>query len=285
MSGSNSLALVAGGLVVVALSFGAGMLGGSSASSDGGGDAAPAPRSVPDSVVRSRLDELDRRLTNVEERLRIVEDTADAALTRTHEIDALRRAVDALRAGGVTAPAETATVTEEVAPAPSGDDASGQMTADERDALEATQRDKLRKKARELVERHAPALMKQRLSRIADATAQGEADRRSQIYAESKQLAVLYHMSPAEEDTLREILVEESESSVREIAPYLGGGLERADYQAVKERFHAIWDHRDGRMAEILDEKELEAYQAERKEWRDVYDKVLDDMNAARLNR
>ncbi len=282
MAFSNALALAAGGIVVVALSFGAGMLGGST--TGGGKDVSPAaPRVVPDSIVISRLDEFDRRLGNVEERLRIVEETAEAALARTSEIDALRRALDALRTGGSPPPPAVAPSTG--TRLGTDDGAVAPLTDEERERREAEQIAKLREDARKIVLRYAPGLMKQRLTRIADASEQGAADRRSQVYADTKQLAVQYSMTPEQEDTLREILADESEAAVRDVAPYLGGGLERADFGAVKEKLGAIWDRRDARMSEVLDTQELEEYRETQKEWRAVYSKVLDDMAAARRER
>lgn len=281
MAAPNTLALAAGGLVVVALSFGAGILGASTVSAPAA-DPAPAVRSVPDSSVRGRLEELDRRLQNVEARLRVVEETANAALDKAQDVEDLRRMVQQLQGG--TAPAPPPTTHEAPAEIVAGD-GEGQMTPERRAELEALQREKLRRQAEEIVARNAPGLLKQRLARIADATAQGEADRRSQVYAETKQMAVLYSMTPEEEDRLREILADTSEESVREIAPYLNGGLDRADYTAVKERLFAVWDSRDARMSEVLDEKELEEYRETQKRWREVYGKALDAMEAARLKR
>jgi len=281
MSAPNTLALAAGGLVVVALSFGAGILGASTVTPQTGAPASDV-RTVPDSAVRGRIDEIGRRLTNVEERLRVVEESANAALAKAQEVDDLRRVVQELRTGGVpvAAPPTPEAPVEIVA-----GDGEGQMTPERRAELEAAQRDKLRRQAEEIVARNAPGLLKQRLARIADATAQGEADRRSQVYAETKQMAVLYSLTPQEEDRLREILGDTSEESVREVAPYLNGGLDRADYTAVKDRLFSVWDARDARMSEVLDEKELEEYRETQKKWREVYGKALDDMEAARLKR
>lgn len=283
MPASNTLAFVAGGVVIVALSLGAGLLGGSLASR--GGDAAdlPPPRSVPESAVRDRLDELDRRLTNVEEQLRVLEETANAALTRAQEVETLRRALDGLRAGSAAAPPEAPEV-ERPAP-PLGDTLPKPLTDEERAQRETEKIERFKRDLHATVEKFAPQLLKQRLSRIGDATAQGEADRRAQMFADARKLAVIYQMTPDEEDRLREILTEENESSVREIAPFLGGGLERADYGAIKERLTTIWNRRDERMTEVLDANEMERYRADETVWRRYYEKALDEMDAARRNR
>ena len=283
MSGSNALALAVGGLVVVALSFGAGVLGGSSVASDAN-VTAPAPRTVPDSVVRDRIEELDRRLGNVEERLRIVADTADAALTRTHEIDALRRAIDALRNGNTLPVApERPSDSDNTTSTDSGPPQAEPLTDEQRAEREAAQVEKLREQAKRLAESHAEPLLKQQLSRIADATAQGAADRNSQLYAEAKMLARQYAMTAEEEDRVREILTATNESAVREVAPYLGGGLERADHATLKTKLFEVWDARDARMVDVLDENELEDYRTTQKGWREAYAKVLDAWDSARL--
>ena len=96
-------------------------------------------------------------------------------------------------------------------------------------------------------------------------------------------MANLYQLTPAGEQTLREILTEEMEASVREIAPYLAAGVEKADYSQVGPKLSAIWDRRDTRMAEILDAKQLEEYTDAQKPWRQIFDEAFVEFERKRL--
>jgi len=278
---SNSIALVAGGLVVVALSFGAGILGASfGTQTDGPRDDAGA--AVSDPATRARVSELDRRLENIEERMRVVEDTANSALERAQQIDGLRRDIEALKAGGVVrAP--------EVAPPEGPGIGLGKpppvLTTEARAQRDRDRMEEVRASMRRIANRNGPLLLKHRLARIAAAGDQGDADRRSQMFADSKIMATQYGLTPAEEQTVREILEEEMAAAVREIAPFLAAGIEKADYSQVKPKLGAIWDRRDNRMSEVLDEQQFEAYTETQQEWRKIFDGTLDDMERKRLGQ
>ena len=72
-------------------------------------------------------------------------------------------------------------------------------------------------------------------------------------------------------------------ASVREIAPYLAAGIEKADYSQVKPKLGGIWDRRDARMAEVLNEKQLEEYIENQRRWREIFDSTLDEFDRKRL--
>ncbi len=277
----NALPVIGGSLVLLGLAVAAGFFGGSLASDPA---ARPtAPRSVPTSLSNDRSDENERRLDNFEERLRIAEDTANAAMQRTTEIDDLRREVAEIRRAlrdGATLAADEPNA---------GDGASetaaeGPITNEERDKREAAQRDRLITYLHNQAGKNAHALIRQRLVMLGDATKDGAASRHSQVVSEARQMAVLYRLKPGEEQTLRGILTEEMASAVQEVAPYVAGGLSRTDFAQVQSKLGPIWDRRDERMREVLTEDDHKSYMDSQKEWRKLYDKALSTMEEDRTD-
>jgi hypothetical protein len=280
MATTNALPLVAGGVAVIVLSFGAGMFGGSFATPP---NMEPTTGSAvgADAGSRAHIEELDRRVVNLEERMRVVEDTANSALQRAQQIDGLRREIEALKSGNTfRMPANPPPVANDV-PA----EQRPTLTVAERQERDRQRTDELRKSMLKIAKRNGSMLLKSQLGVIANGTDQGDADRRSQVIGQSKRMATLYALTPAEEETVREILSEEFASSVRDVAPFLAGGIEKADIAQVKPKLGAIWDRRNARMADVLDEDEYEQYTSDQNEWRKIFDSTLDEMERQRLTR
>ena len=278
MANTNSIALVAGGLAVVVLSFGAGLLGGS-LSTPPDGPSGDVPAAAADSATKARVAELDRRLVNVEERMRVIEETANAALQRAQAIDGLRREIEALKTGNTFRVPDVppmAKVDEDATP-------HSALTPEERAQRDQERAAQLRESMMKIAKKNGAALFKHRLSVWADTTDQGDADRRSQVFADARLLAQAYQLKGAQEDTVREILLEEVEATTRQVGPLLSGGIEKADYSLVKPKLEAIWAQRDTRLRELLDEDDYERYAATQKEWRKIWSGTMDTLDEERL--
>ncbi len=280
MSGNKLVLFGGGALVVVGLALGAGFVGATLAQAPAAAPVETASAPGGDATLRARVDSLERRLDAVAERLRVTEETANQALDRSAQLDQIRRDVTALQRRFEGLPAAPAT-----AAAAGSDDIVltrplNEMDPEERAGVEEALRERFVKKARELEARHAGQLMEMHLNNLRDTSEDASNARRSQVNAEARQLAVAYRLDGTVEGRVRDILAESLDASVRDVAPYLGGGLERADYDQVRQRLAAIWDARDAKIAALLADDEARKEYADRAtDRRRVLDEALSRMS------
>ncbi len=213
--------------------------------------------------------------------MRVVEDTANAALQRAAQIDALRRDVEALKGAAPdgTAVAIPGGVATQAISEPLD------LTPTERLQLDQDRVAAVRAQMRQIAGQNGPIMLKKRLATIAKGGTEGDADRRTQINADAKMMATQLGLSASDEETVVDILQEEMASSVREVAPFLAAGIEKADYSQVKPKLTTIWDKRDARMSEVLTKDQLKSYLDNQKEWRTIFDGALDAMERTRLGQ
>lgn len=275
--------LVGGALAVALIGLAGGYFGATLAESP------DAPRSAGGDALtglRKDIQELDRRLEKIEVDLVRIDDSATTALDRVPDIDALLRRVSALEQGraggdpilrGAGGPVAAAPATEGGEPVPA--------TGPERDRIDEERRQELIRKSREIFTANARKFLPFELNMLKDATKDGEAARRSQVYGRSRRMAVQYSLTPAKEQELRKLLQDEMESAVREVGPYLKGGLKSADFSQVKAKLTGLWSSTDAGMQGILDPEQYREYEADAKNRREVYSKILDEWEDERLSR
>ncbi len=248
----NTIALVGGAILMLGLATVAGWVGGSMSA----GDPAAAPGGTAGGgAARLEFDELDRRLNALEKRLANTDENAAAALQAVTD---LRPDVEALSGQPRPAVAQDSVI---INPRDVDDAAEAKKTDQER-------ADEFRDKARELYENAAPMILRGHLAQLADTSEGADDRRRSQVHAQAQQFAVAYGVDSKHRDTVTDILSEWMTQSVRDVGPYLRGGLERADYPRVEEAIVPVWDARDAKLKEILSDRAWKEYEADQKFYR-----------------
>lgn len=271
MPKNTSLVILGGALAMLGVATAAGWVAGSLATRD----AAPAQIGSSgggDAVLDTA--ELDRRLEALVERMRQVEDASYAGLDLRDEVEQLRADVDGLLGG-------TAAVAIAAAP-------DAPIATDDPDDRNLTQRERaevLRKKAREMAERNAPHILRSLLASLVDTSDGADARRRTQVAVEAQQLAVRFVLDYQERDKLRAVLDETLAQQIRDVGPYLRGGLDRADYARVGEEMGKTWDARDARFKEIFDEDSWSTFEEEQKGYRAVMELAFQKLDDERKNR
>jgi hypothetical protein len=220
--------------------------------------------------VRSQLEEIERRLGYVEQRLEATERAA-------FEARDLAQALRDRPAGGASAPGP-ANPPDVGGPAPANGSgaakgpaaAAPEPTDEERHAARVKNiQDTLRREARTMV----PAILRQ----MADTDPRAAEARARDARIAARQMSVALAVTGEEADRLVALYVEQAERTAREIGPLVKDGLEKADVAAVEAGFQAAWDDMDRQAREILGDQKVARFTENAGSMRQLIREVLAD--------
>lgn len=222
--------------------------------------------------IRARLDEIDRQLGYMDQRLEAAETTAARARDLAEALRD-RRPPGSSTEAAAPAPAGVAapSVTAPGAAGPDGRPDLSQMTDEQlREARVRQIQDAVRTGMRTAI----PA----RLMELAS-TEPGVADRRrANARVEAQQMAITLACSGEEADKLREIYFDHLDREVREVGPLVRNGMDRADLAAVESRLSEGWTEVDRRAKEVLGEVKFQKFAENAGAMRTLTREVLADL-------
>jgi hypothetical protein len=256
MPSPNPLPIALGGLVLLALSAGIAYLAASLAvparPDAPQGDAAPASLAG----VMERLDEIDRRIENLEETVRRSDERSRTALDTA--VDVRSRLA---RAGG----------------APAGGVGNGSRTPLDERPEGVSDEDKERDWKVEMARRRERFMILQ-FDLLGDASPDAAQKRLTNARVSGKQFGVRWGLKGDAADAAAELHVEQMNALAEKVGPYLRDGLESASIPDVRSAWEEVLADSDRRLREILDEETWKRYEAavksERKETENLFTRL-----------
>lgn len=268
MSERSLASAVLGAAAVVLLSGVAAYVGATMAHRD---PVAVAPPPAATGADAARIEDLERRLALLEERVGEAETIARTAL------DLAKAAADRNAAPGA-GPAPSAPDGPEprppngkpAEPPPNLDDGAGGQMAEVQKVYRATSK----------------GFLVYTMSLFSDATKQGAENRTAQSIVEAQNLVNRFAIKGDDNlATVRRIFAEQWERGARDIGPIVRDGLEKADVSTVRQRMHDLRDEADRRLRPLFDDETWKDYQEYSAGARKVTDGLLDEYEKARLNK
>jgi hypothetical protein len=255
----SHLPLVLGGVLVVAAAgataYVAAGLAHTSAS-----DRAPAAQDARlEQRLLDRLDEIDRRLDNLQNSVRVNEQRAETALGIATALRDRAPSVAALGPAQEDAPRAQGPETVEgpvVVTSP-----PRAQTPEEEDEERARRLEGRLERAREQMRPFLGRLARARVATLGDPSPEAAEVRRAQVYADALAVRNHFRLSVDAEQRVRELLMREMESGVREVGPLVRGGFDNIqDWSTVLARLKGIWEETDVGVRELVTEEDFRAW-------------------------
>jgi hypothetical protein len=219
------------------------------------------------------VENLERRLGYVEERLRSLEESVQAALSKAASVE---RRLDSMPLAALSAPVPAKA--EEPRPA------AHPETPAERDAREAAERENEVEKLRGVYQQTARGKLVYDMKLLADASKEGGENRYAQAITETRALMNRFGLRGDDlEARVRQIYLDQFDAGARDVGPVVRDGLERADIVTVRDRLRTIHAETDRRVQPLLDDEQWREYQQAVGGLRKAAEAALAEFEKARL--